>query len=154
MARLNEKVKDLENKLKRKDHELEMITSQANEDVATKTRSLQEEMKKCEEQKRKTEDELAKVQRELSRAQHQEKEDHTQLNKQVRSLLFAVMGSFLIALAWPRGRTVKNFKIKLYINIFFSFLHCNSWLNTRKQFEVSKKNWKIYERSTTRLPLR
>jgi uncharacterized protein YoxC len=84
VARLNEKVKDLENKLKQKDHELEMITSRADEDVVARTRSLQDEVKKKEEQKRKTEDELAKLQQELSRTQQQEKEDHNQLNEQVK----------------------------------------------------------------------
>ncbi len=88
MARLNEKVNDLENKLKQKDHELEMITSQVDEDVTTRTRSLQEDLKKSEEQRRNTEELLLKVQRELSTTQHKENEDQVQLSKQVKNAIW------------------------------------------------------------------
>ena len=88
MARLNEKVNDLENKLKQKDHELEMITSQVDEDVTTRTRSSQEDLKKSEEQRRNTEELLLKVQRELSTAQQREKEDQVQLSKQVKNAIW------------------------------------------------------------------
>jgi predicted nucleic acid-binding Zn-ribbon protein len=87
VARLHEKVNDLENKLKQKEHELEMVTSQVGEDVAAKTRSLQEELKKCKEQRRTTEDELVKVQRDRSSAHYEVKQDHDELNKQVQNAI-------------------------------------------------------------------
>ena len=83
MARLNEKVNDLENKLKQKDHELEMISSQVNEDVTTKTRYLQKELEKAEEERRRIEEELVKVQRDKSCVQHKVEQDQAKLNEQV-----------------------------------------------------------------------
>ena len=88
VARLNEKMNDLENKLKQKDHELEMITSQVDEDVTTRTRSLQEDLKKSEEQRRNTEELLLKVQRELSTVQQKANEDQVQLSKQVKNAIW------------------------------------------------------------------
>ena len=83
MARLNEKVKDLESKLKQKDHELQMITSQVDENVTSRTKSLQEELKKSEEQRRNIEEEIVKVKQDQTTVQYQVKQDEDQLNKQV-----------------------------------------------------------------------
>ena len=83
MARLNEKVKDLESKLKQRDHELQMITSQVDENVTSRTKSLQEELKKSEEQRRNIEEEVVKVKQDQTTVQYQVKQDKDQLNKQV-----------------------------------------------------------------------
>ena len=84
VARLNEKVKDLENKLKQKDHDLEMIASRVDEDVTSRTKSLQEELKKSEEERNNIEVELVKVKQGQSTAWYRVKQDEDKLNKQVQ----------------------------------------------------------------------
>ena len=84
VARLNEKVRDLENKLKQKDHDLEMIASRVDEDVTSRTKSLQEELKKSKEDRKNIEEELVKVKQDQSTARYRVKQDEDELNKQVQ----------------------------------------------------------------------
>ena len=80
---MNEKLKELESKLKKQEHESDMMSSQAGEDALAKTRSLELELKKSEDKRKKIEDALMKAQRDLSTTQSDLKEEQAKLKEEV-----------------------------------------------------------------------
>lgn len=84
VARLSEKLKELESKLKKQEQETEMRTSHVGENASAKIRSLELKLKESEEERKNIENDLVKVQRDLSRTQCELKEEQAKLKEELR----------------------------------------------------------------------
>ena len=93
---MNEKLKELESKLRKQEHESEMMISQIGKDPCGKIRSLEVDLKSSEEQRKKIEDELAKAQSDLSSTQLELKDEQAKLKKEVRYGSFISSGFILL----------------------------------------------------------
>lgn len=84
MARQNEKVNELQNKLRQKDHEIESIAAKTENDFVMKIKLLQEELEKCQTGKRKDEEELSKCKKLIKELQDEGTTEQSELNMKLK----------------------------------------------------------------------